>query len=579
MVRELARRSCAFYASQYLSGPPEAPYNGRFLVAEHHQAWSELLATSDRICVLAPRDHGKSHFFSLAYPIWMIERHPKRYGMIFSATQPQASKILETILAEIEGNPKLRHLVPAKKSKWSATQARFANGHTIYARGYGSKVRGAHPIWIACDDVLNDEDGYSEVKRRRNIDYFQTAVTNMIIPGGQIVVVGTPFHQSDLYSVLANNDEYMYRRYQAIKPDGRALWADRYSLTWLKKRQVEIGTVKFAREFQCSPVSDGSSLFPSTLLSGPDVLRDDLVIGHDWVWWEREHGLDRRFIGVDFARSANTGADYTVVFVVGIDKLGNHYVLDIIRDHGLDFQTQLELIKRAGAKYNPDIIACESNQMQAIFGDELIRTTDLPIKNIHTGEEKHSLEKGVPGLRVLFENRKVRIPRGDVRTRETTDIWLEELRNQTFFQGKVQCVGDHDDTVMAWFICEKAVRSGMFSFSFEATPEDEAAYRTEMGLEQGLTEEQLIHRAVSDGAFQTGDPHLDAPIIGSIRRPGGHHALKARLVQPHELAIADHGVGGQLRPSKQAELRPTREVLAPGGSPTAADMIGGFWGI
>ena len=88
--------------------------------------------------------------------------------------------------------------------------------------------------------------------------------------------------------------------------------------------------------------------------------------------------------------------------------------------------------------------------MQRIFGDELIRTSDLPIKKFHTGVQKHSLDKGVPSLRVLLENGKFRIPRGDARSVELTDIWIDEMRSFTWHDGKLASVGGHDDTVMAY---------------------------------------------------------------------------------------------------------------------------------
>ncbi len=579
-LKWLARHSCAFYASQYLSGPPEAPYNGRFLVSEHHESWSKVLNEANRLCILAPRDHGKSYFFNLAYPIWQAEKHPGRYGFVFSGSQPQAERILNDIITEVETNPRLAHLIPKVKKHWSATKVRFANGHTIYARGYGTKVRGAHPIWIVCDDVLNDEDAFSETKRTRNIDYFYNAITPMCVPGGQIVVVGTPFHQQDLYGNLSKNEEYTFRRFKSIRNDGTALWPERYPISRLRARQKEVGRVRFAREYQCSPVSDGSSLFPSTLFSGPDIMRDDVVIGHDWRWWELHHNIKRRFIGVDYAISANVGADYTVLFVIGVDDFGNRWVMDIIRQKGLEFHQQLALIKAASAKYKPDIIACEANQMQRIFGDELIRTTDLPIRNIHTGDEKHSLEKGVPSLRVILENRKIRIPRGDERAREITDIWIEEMRNHTFYQGKVQSVGDHDDTTMAWFVGEKAIKSGMFSFAFgdDDNDMDEQTYREMMGIvEPG-------DPTLGGGAYATGDPEMDkalnSPIVGHQRKPGAHHRKKARIIDPHELHQSDFSRDQWGKPKiiKQ-DVRPAKEVLDKGGAPPASAFFlnGGRW--
>jgi hypothetical protein len=902
LLQQMTRQSCAFYASQILQGPPEPPYNGRFLVGEHHEEWSDLVSNHERICVLASRDHGKSYFFNLAYPLWMAEKHPGREGFIFSRSQPQAEEILQKIADEVDSNDNLLHLRPDSKARhWSSKKIRLANGHTIYARGYGTKVRGAHPVWIVVDDGLNDEDAYSEIVRNKNIEYFYSAISNMIVPGGQIIVVGcvtldtwvptgsglrrigdlcpgeftpqtvldldlpvfgrdglrnatkfwvngecptkrvtlecglriegshrhpllvmgedgrpfykrcdeiekgdyvavhvgaecwgppadlrpfkararthtwirnegafpdelspdlayliglwtaegsyestgrvsisnteeeirawlmthpfdlrfkpcttlgseqtlrcsskdfldliewlggrlatasgktvpraimegsrdcavaflqgffdgdggayattegltvsaasvsealardvqqlllnvgvlatcsrrpmqaserapnpnydvwivratgvdadvymrsvgfrlsrkqaaaadaravrrsrpipyqgaliaqmrrekpdrragrtlgkiavhpptfsisqvakhrlsgadvldkvyawfaeagargpateqlrhnidearrgrawlrvaavedsnaftvdfvipdghsfvsngivshnTPFSARDLYGDLAHNPKYTFRRYPAWNAETkRALWPERYDAARLESKRQEIGNIRFQREFLCQPVGDSSSLFPLEFFQGSPVEVFAAKLGLPWQWWENI-GVTQRFMGVDFAMSTNIGADYSVIWVMGMDKAGNRWVIDILRERGLGFQAQLSKINAAARRYNPQLIFVESNQMQRIFGDELIRTTDLPVRQCHTGDNKNSLEKGIPSLRVLLETRKLRIPRGDQYSIEMTDIWINEMRNHTFVNGKVQTVGEHDDCV------------------------------------------------------------------------------------------------------------------------------------
>jgi phage terminase large subunit-like protein len=171
-------------------------------------------------------------------------------------------------------------------------------------------------------------------------------------------------------------------------------------------------------------------------------------------------------MGVDFAMSSTVQADYTVVWVMGTDKHGNRWIMDIRREKGLPFQNQLSLINEVAKLYQPGLVFLESNQMQRIFGDELIRTTDLPIKKFITGVQKNSLDKGVPSLRVLLENGKFRIPRGDKRSVELTNEWINEMRNFTWHDGKLQGVGSHDDLVMACWVCDQAIRQGAFSFDF-----------------------------------------------------------------------------------------------------------------
>lgn len=446
-----------------------------------------------------------TYFIDFAYPIWQIVNNPRKSGFIFSSTQDQAERILGDIREEIETNPKLQWLIPNIKEKWGSRMIRCSNGHRVYARGFGTKVRGAHPQWICVDDGLTDETQYSEVVRRKQIDYFRAAITNMITPGGQIIVVGTPLHQSDLYAVLKDNPEYHYCEYPAEShpghPDNKALWPDRYDLAYLARRKREIGSIMYTREFLCSPVSDEMSLFPSYLFQGDDVERFNIKLGMPLEFWQ-EAGITA-FMGVDFAMSSNVSADYTVVFVLGVDKYGNRWIIDIQREHGMAYQQQLSVINSVARKYEPALVFLEDNQMQRIFGDELIRTSDLPIKKFTTGVQKNSLDKGVPSLRVLLENKKIRIPRGDAHSVKMTDLWKDEMRSFTWVDGKLTSVGEHDDMAMAFWVADQAVRQGGVSFSFG----DEEEYSAEsmddlmaelMGESSGDTQDETeAERTVS----------------------------------------------------------------------------------
>lgn len=475
LTKQMIRASCAFFAQEVLTGPAGPPYDGHFFISEHHQEWDDLVCNYDRICVLAPRDHGKTFFFNFAYPLWKASTMPWGKGFILSATAPQAERILEDIISEVEGNPELHWLIPSRKDsrKWSSKYVRFSNGHRIYARGFGTKVRGFHPDYIIGDDVLNDETAYSELVRRKQNDYWFNAVSNMITPGGQIVVVGTPFHKDDLYGEIEDNEEYEFRKYVAISPKGKALWPERYSIeenppkgiASLPRKRREIGSVRFTREFLCEPIADDMSLFPLRLFKGDPTEQFQVKLGMPAEFWD-SIGVTQRFTGVDFAMSSNVSADFTVVWTMGLDDFGNRWLIDIQRERGLPYQEQLSLINAVGRKYEPGLIFVEDNQLQRIFGDELIRTTDLPIRKFTTGVQKHALDKGVPSLRVLLENHKFRIPRGDKRSVELTDIWIEEMRSFTWQDGKLLSVGGHDDTVMACWICDQAIRFGGFKFSF-----------------------------------------------------------------------------------------------------------------
>jgi len=446
-------------------------------IVGHHRSWSEFTAREKRLCILCSRDHGKSFFFSFAYVIWRaywnwIPPLPSEdfksisrqaLGYIFSASQDKAIEFLELVKEEIETNPNLVHLKPPSRSTWSKTEIKCSNGAVVRARGYGVAVRGGHPCYVICDDVLSDENIYSEVTREKAKDYFYSAITPMVIPGGQLVVIGTPMHQNDLYGDLTQNAEYKFARFPALQENGKALWPTRYNLEMLKKRELEIGSTRFAREYLCLPVSDESSLFPEK------IIREnyDQTISLVKEMTPELHQEYDVFVGVDLAMSASVGADYTVIATIGVDRFKNRRILDLRRFKGRGMTEQLREIEDVYYLFKPQKVFIEDNQFQRVFKDEIVKHTDIPVEGFTTtGRNKNSLENGVPSLQVLLENGKFQIPRKTDRDRRVTDVLVNELKCFTYVNGKLQGVGTHDDMVMALWIANECAASVQFTFSF-----------------------------------------------------------------------------------------------------------------
>lgn len=491
----MLKLSLAFYASEVLRGPLNR--DGQvtpFLLGPHHLRWSEIVYAKHRILSLAARDHGKSYFWCFAYPLWMADRvAPGRVGYIFSSTATTAADHLSKIRDELYGggenggpNPKLQHLLPLKID--SRNRLKFANGSEIRARGFGTRVRGGHPLWAVADDVGNDEWIYSGTVREKAIDYFLSAIRPMIVPEGQLIVVGTPFHAQDLYATLERTGVYHTVKDPAISPDGVILWPQRYSAERLNSTRKELANaLRFSREYLCQPISDESSLFPNYLFEAPGI-KQPYSLGLPGEVWEEKGAIV--YAGVDLALSSSASADYFVFFALAVLPNGDRYIVDIVRRKGLGFQAQLDLIISLSKKYAAGLVFCEANQYQRVVTDEVIRTSDVPIKAFYTtgkrkvtslrlgmsqtySAAKNAFDQGVPSLRMLFENGKIKIPYAPD-SRPIIDQWIAEMRSFGWADGKLQGVGSHDDTVMAMWIADHAARVGSVSFSF-GNEEDEDA--------------------------------------------------------------------------------------------------------
>jgi len=514
-------------------------------IAEFMLEWEDMVHSHDRIATLAARDHGKSTWWTYAYPIWRAVFEPGAEVYIFGKTQESAQEYIDIILYG-KGNLRgmvdiasLSDLVPTREQtmrdprlRLNKSDVRFHNGSRIRAVSWGKSTRGRHPKYVVCDDVLSDEDMWSETTRKKNIEYFKGAITNMPPPNGQLIVVGTPFHAADLYNWLRINKRYTFKKFPGIVREGgteRALFPGRWSLKLLYMKREEIGSVAFAREILCEPITDDLSIFPSHLFpplhdAGMRLRPKRSVIKQ--LGWQV-------YMGVDLALSASVGADFTVIFVIAKDHDGQRYILDIVRTKGLAFRKQLELIERVAKRYDPNLIFIEANLFQRIYSDEMRRTTDLPVKPFIThAHNKNPLDKGIPSLRILLENEKYTIPYDtkDAYTVENIVTWESEASQFGFVDGKLQGIGEHDDTVMAWWLAEEACKAGGFTFAMgddeetgeggdivgDDSPggaEEDAHWKREMGLtDEGDEKED----AAEDDRFEDYDDPFG---IGPPKRP------------------------------------------------------------
>lgn len=470
LIWAMAEASLAFFCQDFLD----------MELGEHHMRWSKLVNQHNQLDILAARGHGKSGMFSYGYPLWRSTLKAKNRGLLVSKTADQTAEFL-TIIKEGKEyvddigwtwrlpaviDTKLARFVPKNfETRWTGERIRFTNGSRIEGKTFGKRFRGRHVSWIVVDDPHGDEVMYSERQREKDKRFLSASIEPMLLPhGSQIVVVGTPLHEDDIHGTNASNPEWHVESFPAIIEDGnggeRALWPAFRSLEWLAKRKRSMGELPFNQEYRLRPISGESSLFPRALFyRHPETLSTWLRLGaradeievRDW----------RYCMGVDIATSAEAGADYFVIIVLGVDSRGNRHLVEMRRMKGVPFSSQLAIIRDVAQPYHAagrlSRINVEANAAQAAWGDELRKHTDLPIhKFVTTGQRKYHLTRGVVGLRLLLENGKIRFARGDARSVELTDIIISELKSFGWLDGKLQGIGSHDDTVMALWLAERA---------------------------------------------------------------------------------------------------------------------------
>jgi hypothetical protein len=297
---------------------------------------------------------------------------------------------------------------------------------------------------------------------------------NAITPGKQVIVVGTPFHASDLHADLKSKmivtngkvSGWCVREYPSIFPDGRILWSNRYTYKDLMEKKKTQGNLIFSREHLCKPIVSDATIFPFELLQKCFIRMETtkLVKNRDSFPVK----MKRIVLGCDFGISQSVGADYSCFSTVGQDENDQYWLMNLTRIKGKSFSEQIATIKNLHVNFRYDVINMESNVFQMIFVQEADRQ-GLPVVSDVTTKNKNDFKDGLPGLTVVMEQGKFKMPRGDQNSIDTTDLVASEFSSIAFTDHGLQSISEHDDIP---FSIWKAIRghhltsANGFRFSF-----------------------------------------------------------------------------------------------------------------
>ncbi len=193
--------------------------------AAFHWEWYDLLLAEQRLALVAPRDHAKSSCVTVNYSTWRMVHTPGFQVYVFAATAELAAKLLKRVRDTVE--QAAPDLLGADVD--NATELWLTNGSRVSCAGTGKSIRGAHPDLIVGDDVLDEDSSLTALQRKRVERWWFGSVSGMAHPGTerivggqrfwfrptQIVIVGTPFHSSDLLSGMRDNPLYAFYRFAA----------------------------------------------------------------------------------------------------------------------------------------------------------------------------------------------------------------------------------------------------------------------------------------------------------------------------------------------------------------------------
>lgn len=218
----------------------------------------------------------------------------------------------------------------------------------------------------------------------------------------------------------------------------------------LNAKAKEVGSLMYSREYRTQPRSSESTLFPY------ELFEPMLLAGEQFnpIWRppysrEAEYGIGQAW---DLAWSEKAGGDW-LVCMTGYLHLptGRRRLLDIQRWQQIDFDGQVRLIGQKWAQARADAVVLEGDAAQQIWRQHVARNTAVPVLSHNVGKDKAGLQVGVPGLLIVLENQQWEFPAAQGYHREELDNFLAEMEAFGWVDGKLQGVGEHDDTVMCFW--------------------------------------------------------------------------------------------------------------------------------
>ena len=287
---------------------------------------------------------------------------------------------------------------------WNRHHLHMINGTEIQGFSVTGRKRGARPHLFILDDPESDPDSDSETSAMVLIDKFERLLFRQIIPmlrkGSAITWIGTVINAKCFLHYACYNDEdtrfraWNRKVFTAGLSEGKALWAEEWSLEDLEARKEEIGSAAFAAEYENKPATEQDRLLTVNPERNEYVLAEDAVKDPDVplsdeegmiIWheknteglWEKKTASRKELFGkmfkiitFDYASGLSQHHDYSCALVLGFDRKNTLWVLDGWMGRGKR-PTLLTNIYRLGAKWLTKVIGIEAIGLQIELVDAM----------------------------------------------------------------------------------------------------------------------------------------------------------------------------------------------------------------
>lgn len=396
---------------------------------------------------MPPRDTFKTSIGALGLPLYFLSNFPNGRVLLNTHTQNFTRDHLQAIKSTCERNERFR----TTYGNWQTDELKWAaDGIIIAARtvslkepsiavsGVDAPKTGGHYDLIVCDDLVSETNCLTQAARDRVYDHVEN-LEPMLSPGGTLLLIGTRWHEDDLYGRLIEIDKRRAREGKdpfykklirgAYLPGGGLYYPTRLTEEFLTQKREKLTPRKFAIFYLNEPRESADKPFPRAELRR---FQGDFVPG---IVPYIQTGSERLPVFVSFfwdpAGPLAPGklpekADAHGLTVVGTDEAGLWYVLHAEAFRGYT-SAVIDRVVSIIQRFQPKAGGLENISAQSLWGDLLARRlSDLelppfPLRRVHPGTKRSKIGRIENVLQPRYAKRRLLLAPGLRRLEEEMD--------------------------------------------------------------------------------------------------------------------------------------------------------------
>jgi len=462
-------------------GPTDIVENHKIL-CDWVTVWHKKADGFKRKLILATRDFFKTSLVTIGYSIQTLLKNPNDTILIVSQERSFAIHILGLIKKQMEENEELLAINGGSFKGgygWKEWEI-FIRGKkslaetdpSIGTAGIDAVKAGPHPVHIFLDDPMSEKNTSNDEMKAsliRNYRYLSPMLKKLV---GQLLIIGTPYAFGDLYNYILSTPAELKdfevflaqaQRMSAVLPsinskipcvrlpkgkEGTMLIPNRIPKKFLED-EIDKDPVFATSQYLVGLVSDKSAEFKK-----------------EWFKYYISKNLPNDLLittAVDPAISKKKTADYLAIVTIGQDRLGNVFILNLIRDR-FDPDEFINKLYEIQFEYRPRTIAIESNGFQKLLAFNILKEGKirglLPIQPIeHYGSDNSKAAR----IRKLIPTYK----QGQLYHLGAGEGYLNVDPSQRILESELlQFRGDksggHDDVIDALAMCFEVIQPQVY---------------------------------------------------------------------------------------------------------------------